>query len=80
MDIVLKIGSNELQHARVCKDHFDELCRAFESEHTLSSDEFLRKFDDGELGDDAYLFDWFAAKRGLNLWQQRFLILSGFSL
>jgi len=29
---------------------------------------------------DAHLFDWYAAKRGLDLWQQRFTILNDLSL
>jgi len=70
----------QLQHARIRRDHFAELCRTFERDHKLSSNEFLQRFDDGALGDDAYLFDWYAAKRGLDLWQQRFQILNGLSL
>ncbi len=71
---------NQLVYARVRRDHFAEMCRTFESAHKLSSDEFLRRFDAGELGDDAYLFDWFAAKSGLDIWQQRYQILSRLSL
>lgn len=70
----------QVNHARIRRDHFAALCKSFEDEHQLSSDEFLRKFDNGELGDDAFLFDWYAAKRGLDLWQQRFAILNGISL
>lgn len=71
---------NQLRHAGIRRDHFAELCRTFERDHKLSSNEFLQGFDDGELGDDAYLFDWYAAKRGFDLWQQRFQILNGLSL
>ncbi|MBX3052900.1 MAG: hypothetical protein KF753_15550 [Caldilineaceae bacterium] len=71
---------NQLRHAQLRRDHFAEMCRSFEQQHEISSDEFLRRFDEGTLGDDAYLFDWYAAKRGLDLWQQRFLILNGVSL
>lgn len=34
----------------------------------------------GENGDDLWAFDWFAAKRGLDLWERRYQILSKVSL
>lgn len=71
---------DQLRHVQFRRDHFAEMCHSFENEHGLSSDEFLRRFDEGKLGDDAYLFDWYAAKRGLDLWHRRFLILNGVSL
>jgi len=37
----------------------------------------MRQFESGALGDDAEYFDWYAAKRGLHLWERRFRILSG---
>ena len=33
----------------------------------MSSDEFMRRFEAGELGDDAIYFDWYAAKCGLDI-------------
>lgn len=71
---------SQVDYARIRRDHFAKLCRDFENEHQFSSDDFLRRFDTGELGDDAYLFDWYAAKRGLDIWQQRFAILNGLSI
>ena len=32
----------------------------------MSSDEFMQRFEAGELGDDAVYFNWYAAKRGLD--------------
>jgi len=56
--------------------YFERLCQAFEQQHQMTSDDFLQQFESGELGDDAVYFDWYAAKRGLDLWQHRFHILS----
>jgi len=33
----------------------------------MDSDIFMEKFDSGELGDDDDFFDWYAAKRGLDI-------------
>ena len=50
---------------------FEERCRAFELEHHMSSDEFMRRFETGELGDDAVYFNWYAAKRGLDVRKEK---------
>ncbi|MGC9395169.1 MAG: hypothetical protein ACP5J4_09955 [Anaerolineae bacterium] len=68
-----------LQEAKLAETrriYFGRLCQAFEQQHHMTSDSFLQQFESGELGDDVVYFDWYAAKRGLDLWQQRFHILS----
>jgi hypothetical protein len=65
----------DLANAR--RAYFERMCRAFEQQHHISSDEFMEQFESGALGDDAEYFDWYAAKRGLDLWKQRSRILSG---
>ena len=42
----------------------------------MSSQEFMQQFESGDLGDDAEYFDWYAAKRGRDLWERRSHILS----
>ena len=37
----------------------------------MSSDEFMQRFEAGELGDDAVYFDWYAAKRGLDVMRRK---------
>ncbi len=46
-----------------------EICQKFERKYAMTSDEFLLKFESGELGDSQDFFDWFAAKRALDLKQ-----------
>jgi hypothetical protein len=65
----------DLANAR--RAHFERACQAFEQRHHMSSQEFMRQFESGALGDEAEYFDWYAAKRGLDLWERRFSILSG---
>ena len=43
----------------------------------MTSDEFMQQFEAGTLGDDAIYFTWYAAKRGLDIWNHKLLILSG---
>lgn len=54
--------------------------RKFEKKRGMTSDEFLEKFESGLLGDGQDFFDWYAAKRGLDIWRERFEILSGISV
>ena len=57
--------------------YFEHACLAFEQKFRMSSDEFMRQFESGALGDEAQYFDWYTAKRGLDLWERRYRILSG---
>ena len=66
----------ESEQARSRRIHFETLCRTYEQEHGLTSAEFLSQFESGELGDEAYTFDWYAAKKAFDLWDRRFRILS----
>lgn len=40
---------------------FEEEMQKFELKHKLSSKEFYKKFESGELGDDESYFTWWAA-------------------
>jgi hypothetical protein len=42
----------------------------------MDSDHFMEKFDSGDLGDDDDFFDWYAAKRGLDIWDKKLKIIS----
>ena len=81
LDEVRRVLDSALRHeadlADVRRACFEHTCRVFEQRYRTSSEEFMRQFESGVLGDDADYFDWYAAKRGLDLWEQRFRILSG---
>ncbi len=47
--------------------HYDKRCRKFEKQYGMNSDEFIQKFESGLLGDDQDYFDWYAAKKGLDI-------------
>ena len=80
-DEVRKVLDSALRHeadlANARRTYFERACRAFEQQYQMSSEEFMQQFESGALGDDAVYFDWYAAKRGLDLWERRFRILSG---
>ncbi len=60
--------------------YYATLCHQFEQKFGLTSAEFMQKFDAGDLGDAQEYFDWYAAKRGLDIWHERREILSGVSV
>lgn len=70
----------ETDQARARRDYYAKTCKLFEQTYLLTSDEFIDRFEKGELGDEAHWFDWYAAKRGLNLWNRRYQILSKVAL
>ena len=57
--------------------YFARQCSVFEQKHEMTSDEFMERFESGTLGDDPEYFDWYAAKRGLDVWDRRVRILAG---
>ena len=81
LDAVRRVLGNALRHdldlAGARRTYFERTCRAFEQQHQMSSEEFMRQFESGTLGDAAEYFDWYAAKRGFDLWERRFHVLSG---
>lgn len=71
------------QNERVAKYKIKKylgICENFENKYGMDSDHFMEKFDSGELGDDDDFFDWYAAKRGLDIWNKKLKILSGIQI
>lgn len=67
-------------NARQRFEHYTGICKTFEKKHKMTSEKFLERFDAGKLDDEQEFFDWYAAARGLNLWRERYEILSGASV
>lgn len=76
-DVLNSAIRNEAEQARLRRDYYAEICAGFEKEYGISSEEFMAQFESGMLGDDEAFFDWFAAKRALDVWDRRYKILSG---
>ena len=68
--------SREAILARTRRNAYQRTCQDFEAQFKITSNQFLRDFEAGTLGDDLEYFDWYAAKRGLDLWDRRTEILS----
>ncbi|AKB27955.1 hypothetical protein MSSAC_2697 [Methanosarcina siciliae C2J] len=71
------------QNERVAKykiKKYSGICENFENKYGMDSDHFMEKFDSGDLGDDDDFFDWYAAKRGLDIWNKKLKILSGIQI
>ncbi|MDP2778422.1 MAG: hypothetical protein Q8O48_12350 [Anaerolineales bacterium] len=67
-------------HARQRFEHYFSTCKNFEKIYNMTSEKFMEQFDAGSLGDEQDYFDWYAAVRGVNLWRERYEILSGVSV
>jgi len=77
---VLFALTSSAAQARQRVEHYFAICRGFEKKHRMTSEQFVQQFDAGSLGDEQDYFDWYAAKRGLDIWRERYEILSGVSL
>jgi hypothetical protein len=54
--------------------------KRFEDKHKMASEDFQRKFDKGELGDDAEWFDWLFALKITSHLRERLSALEGVKL
>ncbi len=72
--------SSAASHAQQRFEHYSAICKTFEKKYKLTSVKFVEQFDAGTLSDEQEYFDWYAAVRGLNLWSERYEILSGVSV
>ena len=81
LDEVRQVVDSALRHeadlAGARRIYFARQCSDFEQKHQMTSGEFIEQFESGALGDDTEYFDWYAAKRGLDLWERRVRILAG---
>ena len=52
-------------------DHLKQRSEGFEEEHGMDSEEFMQKFDSGELGDREDFFEWHAVIQSINHLEQK---------
>ena len=57
-----------------------ERLKVFEKKHKMTSEEFLKKFNSGKLGDDEEWFDWFFVYEAYNKIIEQKKIIDGLSL
>lgn len=79
-----EIIRSALEHEKNLAKHrinlYSMICDEFEDQYDLISTEFIKKFEAGELiGNDKY-FEWYAAKRGLDYWKKKLVLLNGIRL
>ncbi len=54
-----------------------EKCAIFEAKYEMDSSVFLQKFECGGIGDEDDFFDWYAAKRGLDIMNRKLEVIKG---
>ena len=74
-DVVHAALRDQANLARLRAAQFASECRAFEERFHMTTDEFTKKFEAGELGDDEAWFDWYASARGLKIWKVKAQVL-----
>ena len=70
----------DAQIATYKKKTYMGACKRFEEKYNMGSDEFMDKWESGMLDDRDDYFDWFAAKKGFEIWDRRLRILAGVNI
>ena len=79
-EIVRDSFERELEVAKFKLDRYSRVCKTFENKYKMNSDVFLSHFESGKLDEDDDFFDWYAAKRGVEIWTKKYQILSEISI
>ena len=79
-DIVKVALRHEAEIARFRYEQFAKDCELFEQRFRMKTDEFLKRYDAGDLGDAEEYLDWFASARGREVWRQKAEVLDGVAL
>jgi hypothetical protein len=79
-DVIRSALDLDKRIAKIKKDKYFNICKEFEGKYNMESGFFMEKFDSGQLDDRDDYFDWYAAKKGLNIWSKKLEILSGINL
>ena len=79
-DIVKAALKHEAEMARFRYEQFTNECQTFEQKFRMGTDEFLKKFEAGDLGDAEEYLDWFSSARGREVWRQKAEVLDGIAL
>ena len=51
-------------------EYYQKMRGEMEKKHGISSLKFMKKFEDGQMGDDQDFFDWYAYNRFVDSWQK----------
>jgi len=50
-------------------EHLEAQCRELEAKYGWTTEDFLRKFEDGTAGDEEDFFKWYAMAQGVEDWK-----------
>ena len=75
-DVITSALKRDVDIASYKKNRYQEICHRFEKKYGMPSDDFMVKFESGKLDDRDDYFDWYAAKKGLDIWDKKIRILT----
>jgi len=73
MQITAEIKTSLMREYNLCAnaiDFYKKAVKEFEIKYHLTTPAFLKKFDAGQMGDEADYFDWYAFSSLLAQWQK----------
>lgn len=61
----------EKQEGEYLRNRFRKKLKAFEEKYDMETEDFIDKFNSGELGDREDFFEWKAVYKGLQHWKNK---------
>lgn len=70
-DAVSSAIRKDLNEGEYMLEKFRQQLEEFEEEYSMGSEEFIEKFESGELGDNEDFFEWYAVYRSKEHWEKK---------
>ncbi len=67
---LLPIIGRESKICELAIRQLEDKLRVFEEKYSLPSDEFYKRFQEGDIGDDQDFFEWKVLLEGIQEWQE----------
>lgn len=58
-------------------EKYSKKCETFEAKYGIDSSLFIKKFESGDIGHEDDFFDWYAAKKGLDIMTRKLKVIEG---
>lgn len=75
-DAILSALEHEKHVAKYKVKRYSSICQEYEKKFGFDSEELRTKLETKDIREESDFFNWYAAKRGLDYWSKKLVIIS----
>lgn len=69
--VIIESLKREEDICKIAIQHLKKDCKKFERKYNISTNEFIKKFDQGEIGDNEDFFKWYTIASAIKDWTNK---------